>query len=94
MRSPVVTLGVTESTCGASRPVLHTEAMTHPLAQYRSKANLTRDALAKLAGTSRQTIHRIEIGAQTPSLDMIRRLVAASKGKLNLDDFLTIEAAE
>lgn len=68
--------------------------MTHPLAQYRSTANLTRDALAKLAGTSRQTIHRIENGDQTPSLDMIRRLVAVSEGALSLEDFLTLEAAE
>lgn len=69
--------------------------MTHPLEQYRSEAKLTRDALAKRAGTSRQTIHRIEVGGQTPSLNMIRKLVKASGGELSADDFMGVrEAAE
>lgn len=64
---------------------------THPLADFRVKANLSRAELALLAGTTRQTIHRIESGEQTPSLALVRRLVgvADARGqKLRADDFL------
>lgn len=63
----------------------------HPLAKFRNKAKLSRAELALLAGTTRQTIHRIEAGEQTPSLALVRRLVsvAADRGqKLRADDFM------
>ena len=62
--------------------------MTHPLTRYIETSNVRRTALAKLAGTSRQTIHRIERGEQSPSLDLVSRLIAASGEALKADDFM------
>lgn len=62
--------------------------MTHPLLDFRMKKGLSRRALAALVRTSRQTIHRIENGAQTPSLALVGRLVDKADGELRADDFL------
>lgn len=62
--------------------------MMHPLAAFREKSGLSRAQIAKLANTTRQTIHRIESGDQTPSLKMVGRFVDVSGGELRADDFL------
>lgn len=62
--------------------------MEHPLAQYRKKTGVSREALAKRAGTSRQTIHRIEQGLQSPSLELVARLIAATDKQVKAADFL------
>lgn len=65
--------------------------MTHPLAKYRADNDVSAEALAKDAGTTRQTIHRIESRAQVPSLGLVSRIVAAVEkrgGKLSADAFL------
>lgn len=66
--------------------------MTHPLTKFREKSGLSMDQVAKLADTSRQSIHRIENGDQTPSLRLVARLIGASGGKLRADDFLPVTA--
>lgn len=60
--------------------------MTHPLTIFRAGKSLSKAQIAALAGTSRQTIHRIERGEQTPSLKLMRRLIDATG--LRADDFL------
>ncbi len=60
----------------------------HPLAIYRESAALSASALAVLADTTRQTIHRIETGKQNPSLGLIRRLVGATNGAVSANDFM------
>lgn len=63
----------------------------HPLIEFRAKAKLSRAELALLAETTRQTIHRIEAGEQTPSLALVRRLVSVAQAKgevLRADDFM------
>lgn len=67
---------------------------THPLAAYRSKQKLTRTALAEAVGASVATISRIESGHRRPSLDLLRRIVAATNGELKADDFLEQPAEE
>lgn len=67
--------------------------MEHPLTAYRKKHGLSREALAKLVGTSRQSIHRIEMGDQTPSLTLVGKLVLATGGAIRADDFLSHEDA-
>lgn len=62
--------------------------MTHPLTRYLDDTDVGRTELARLAGTSRQTIHRIERGEQSPSLDLVARIIAATEGKLSADDFM------
>lgn len=60
----------------------------HALIRFRKLAGLTSTELARRAGTTRQTIYRIEAGKLTPSLGMVSRLVAVSNGLLRADDFL------
>lgn len=62
--------------------------MEHPLALYRKRNNVPAGEIAKLAKTTRQTVHRIENGDQTPSLDMVARLIEATNGALKADDFI------
>ena len=65
--------------------------MTHPLATFRQKSGLSKEALAKRVGTTRQSIHRIEAGKQTPSLALVSRLIEIAKEEsrdLRADDFL------
>jgi len=62
--------------------------MVHPLKAYRDRAKVTAATLAARAGTSRQTIHRIESGAFSPSLDLLARIVAATDRAVSADDFL------
>jgi transcriptional regulator with XRE-family HTH domain len=47
------------------------------LRQYRERAALTQDELAKKAGTTRSTIMRLENGADSPYPATIRKLAAA-----------------
>lgn len=44
---------------------------------YRIKSGMTQKELALLSGVSRQTIQRIETGANTPSLNTIDRISEA-----------------
>ncbi len=60
----------------------------HPLTIYRENAGLSVAALAALADTSRQSIHRIETGKQTPSLGLVARLLKAADGELEANDFM------
>lgn len=68
--------------------------MAHPLTQYRLATGTSREALAKAAGTSRQTIHRIEAGEQSPSLDLVARLIDATGRAVSAADFLPVKDSE
>lgn len=67
--------------------------MAHALTKYREDAGLSKAKLAALAGTTRQTIHRIEAGEQTPSLALVRRLLNVTGRKVRADDFMLENAA-
>ena len=63
----------------------------HPLEIFRQRFGYSRKALADQVGTTRMSIYRIEVREQTPSLDMVVRLlkVARERGAaLSADDFL------
>ena len=62
--------------------------MEHALKRFRLSANISADQLAKAAGTSRQTIHRLENGHQVASLWLVSRLIKATGGAVTADDFL------
>ena len=62
--------------------------MEHPLKHFRLRHDLAASAVAAQVHVSRQTIHRIEKWVQTPSLDLVAKLVRATGGKLSADDFL------
>ena len=60
----------------------------HAMRRYRREKALPLDALADATGVSRGTISRIERGKQNPSIDLVRRLIAASGGALSAQDFI------
>lgn len=63
----------------------------HPLAVYREEMKLgPSDAAARLA-ISRQSLFRIERGEQKPSIDLIRRIVVFTGGRVTANDL--VEAA-
>lgn len=65
---------------------------------YRKLKGLSLKALAKAAGTSRQTVWRIENGRQEASIAMLRRLSAATGGVVTVNQLVEAlssrEAAE
>lgn len=62
--------------------------MEHALKQFRTRNGLSVEEFAKRAGTTRQTIHRIECGKQSPSMAMVSRLIAATGGAVGADAFV------
>ena len=52
------------------------EELGNRIAQYRLNRNQTQDALAKEAGVSKRTLHRIEHGHSTQTSNLIRVLRA------------------
>lgn len=67
----------------------------HALTRFRLSSGLSRKEVAKRAGTTRQTIHRIEAGNQQPSWKLASKLIEVAEGELTTDDFMPkSEAAE
>ena len=60
----------------------------HPLALYRKRVGLTQAKVAQQAGVGRWTINSIETGRRLPSLSLVARLIYASDGALQADDFV------
>ena len=61
--------------------------LDHPLRRYRKNLGLSLETLADVAGVDKATISRIENGKQEPSLGLIRRLTAATAGRVTANDF-------
>lgn len=62
--------------------------MEHPLKHFRTNHELGTADIAARVKVSRQTIHRIEKWEQTPSLDLVAKLIGITNGELSADDFL------
>jgi transcriptional regulator with XRE-family HTH domain len=60
----------------------------HPMRRYRRIKGIPLEALAQATNISRGTLSRIETGKQNPSVDLMRRLIAASDGVLSANDFV------
>ncbi len=60
----------------------------HPLRAYRKKFGLSQEAVAKAADSTKATISRIEMGTLDPTFDLLRRLVAATKGAVSADELI------
>ncbi len=88
----MVTRGVTISLYIGVVPGVTCRTMQHPLTRFRETAGISQAELARRANTTRSSINRIERGGQTPSMDLVRRLVDASERRLRADDFLPQEA--
>ena len=64
--------------------------MTHPLLKYRKETGESCRAIAVKARTTAATVSRICRYEQTPSVDLIRRLVAATGGQVSVEDFVGV----
>lgn len=62
--------------------------MDHPLRQFRERRGLSQGDLAERASTTKATISRIETGECGLSVDMLKRLVAATGGEVTADDLI------
>lgn len=65
----------------------------HPLRTYRKDKGISLEAIAAKAKVTRTSLSRIERGLQTPSLDLVGRIITATDGALSADDFLRKVAA-
>lgn len=63
----------------------------HPLRTYRREQRMTLESLAGEAGTTKETLSRIELGARTPSLSLAARLSRATG--LPIEIFVKAEEA-
>jgi DNA-binding XRE family transcriptional regulator len=66
--------------------------MVHRLRVFRQQQKISAAALATTVGATKASICRIEQGKQTPSLDLMFRLVDAANGFLTADDFNLLSA--
>jgi len=60
----------------------------HPMRQWRKRNKVILSDLAKMAKTTPSSISRVERGIQLPSLSLMVRICAATKGELSLMNFL------
>jgi len=57
---------------------------------YRTLKGLSQQAFAASVGVQKATISRIEKGKRVPSMGLVARIVAVSKGELSADDFMPV----
>jgi transcriptional regulator with XRE-family HTH domain len=62
--------------------------MVHRLRIYRQQNKLSLAAVAAAVGVTKATIGRIEQGLQTPSLELMFRLVNETHGAVTPNDFM------
>jgi transcriptional regulator with XRE-family HTH domain len=62
--------------------------MVHRLRIYRQQNKLSLAAVAAAVGVTKATIGRIEQGLQTPSLELMFRLVNETNGAVTPNDFM------
>lgn len=62
--------------------------MAHVLRQYREGAGISVADFSKALSVSRQSLYRIEAGDQTPSVDLLRRIVEVTSGAVTPNDML------
>jgi transcriptional regulator with XRE-family HTH domain len=77
-----------QNTVGTTGDAGKSNENEHPLRAYRRKHGLSQDAIAQTASTTKATISRIEAGSLDPTFDLMRRLLAATKGEISADELI------
>ena len=62
------------------------------LADYLEKTGKTEAEIASAVGCSQGTVNKLKLGKQWPSLDLVRRIVIVTDGKVTPNDFAGIDA--
>lgn len=92
----MVTSGVTFFPCKLSRLTLQAFGMeneAHPLTQYLERTGRTLTEVADAAQCSRMTLYRLMKGEQNATIDLLKRISAATGGEVGVQAFLGKEHA-
>lgn len=65
----------------------------HPLIEYSKSRGKTLKAIAKDAGLSRMSLHRILRGEQNATMDTLKAISAATDGEVSVSVFFVERAA-
>ena len=65
-----------------------TKPKKHPLAVFREEQKVGPSVAAAMLAISRQSLFRIERGEQKPSVDLIRRIIDFTGGKVSANDLV------
>lgn len=63
-------------------------SMEHPLKSFRTRNDLSLDALAERIGVSKATLSRLENKKQDASSDLLRRISEATNGEVTPNDIV------
>lgn len=61
---------------------------THPILVYSDFSGIKIAAIAAKAGCSRMTLYRLMAGKQNATIDLLRRISAATGGAVSVSDLL------
>lgn len=61
--------------------------------EFRLSVGLSQEAFARALDVRKTTISRIETGKRTPSVGLVNRICAFSKGVLTADDVIAVNLA-
>lgn len=62
---------------------------THPLNEYLDRTGRSLTEVADAAKCSRMTLYRLMKGEQNATIDLLKRISAATGGEVSISDFLT-----
>lgn len=65
----------------------------HPLTEYLERTGRSLTEIAVAAECSRMTLYRLMKGEQNATIDLLRRISAATNGEVDASAFLQTEAA-
>lgn len=60
----------------------------HPLAEYANRTGQTTTDIARRAGVSRMTLYRLMKGEQNATIELLKRVSAATEGTVPVSAFL------
>ncbi len=66
---------------------------THPLTEYLDRTGRSLTEVADAAKCSRMTLYRLMKGEQNATIDLLKRISAATGGEVSVSDFLPQETA-
>lgn len=72
------------------------EGMTtkHPLVKFAAETGTSLTKIAKDAGCSRTTLYRIMDGEENTTVDMLRRISAATGGKVDVAELIRSQVSQ
>lgn len=66
----------------------------HPIFRYAADHQVTLAAIAERARCSRMTLYRVITGKQNATIDLLKRISAATDGQVSVSEFLASNVRE